>query len=177
MYNQNKKRTTTIALLPEEKTASKILLSSIETFDWRSKFMFCGGPCQKNIRNPNRNNCHKVTTLHFKEKVLLLCQKRDDQISKEVALRVRSCNDLVAVEARYHTSCRITFMNPEKKHTFLEKKMRKSLLGGQLRTKSCSILISYVSRLNRKWSVNTVKELHQKMIEIADSPLFTQQNG
>ena len=55
--------------------------------------------------------------------------------------------------------------------------MRKSLLGGQLRTKSCSILISYVSRLNRKWSVNTVKELHQKMIEIADSPLFTQQNG
>ena len=77
--------------------------------------MFCGGPCQKNIRNPNRNNCHKVTTLHFKEKVLLLCQKRDDQISKEVALRVRSCNDLVAVEARYHTSCRITFMNPEKK--------------------------------------------------------------
>ena len=76
--------------------------------------MFCGGPCQKNIRHPNRNNCHEVTTLHFKEQVLLSCQKRNDQISKKVALRVRSCNDLVAVEARYHTSCRITFMNPEK---------------------------------------------------------------
>ena len=61
----------------------------METFDWRSKFMFCGRPCQKNIRNPNRNNCHKVATLHFKEKVLLSCQKRDDQISKEVALRAR----------------------------------------------------------------------------------------
>ena len=30
--------------------------------------------------------------------------------------------------------------------------------------------ISYVSGLNRKRSVNTVKELHQKMIEITDSP-------
>ena len=76
--------------------------------------MFCGGPCQKNIRHPNRNNCHEVTTLHLKEQVLLSCLKRNKQISKEVALIVRSCNDLVAVEARYHASCRITFMNPEK---------------------------------------------------------------
>ena len=98
--------------------------------------MFCGGPCQKNIRHPNRNNCHEVTTLHFKEQVLLSCLKRNEQISKEVALIVRSCNDLVAVEAHYHASCRIKFMNPEK-HFILEKKMRISLLDGQLRTKSC----------------------------------------
>ena len=55
-----------------------------------------------------------ATKCYFEKLVLLSCQKRNDQISKEVALRVRSCNDLVAVEARYHTSCRITFMNPEK---------------------------------------------------------------
>ena len=29
------------------------------------------------------------------------CQKRRDQTSKEVVLRVSSCNDLVVVEARY----------------------------------------------------------------------------
>ena len=45
---------------------------------------------------------------------MLSCLKRNEQISREVTLRVRSCNDLVAVEARYHTSYRITFTNPEK---------------------------------------------------------------
>ena len=64
-YNQNKKRPATIALLPEEKATGKILRSSMETFDWISKCMFCGGPCQKYIRYPNRNNCHEVATLHF----------------------------------------------------------------------------------------------------------------
>ena len=48
--------------------------------------MFCGGPCQKNIRHPNRSNYHEVTTLHFKEQVLVSCQKRNDQLSKEVAV-------------------------------------------------------------------------------------------
>ena len=75
--------------------------------------MFCGEPCEENIRHPHRNNCHEVT-LHLKEQVLLSCLKRNEQISREVTLRVRSCNDLVAVEARYHTSYRITFTNPEK---------------------------------------------------------------
>ena len=60
MYNQNKKRPTTIALLPEEKTASKILRSSMETSEWRSKCKFCCGTCQKNIRHPNQNNCHEL---------------------------------------------------------------------------------------------------------------------
>ena len=124
VYNENKKRPATIVLLPNEKT-SKILRSSMETFDWRRKCMFCCRPCQKNIRHPTRNNCHDVTW----EQVLLSSQKRNDQINKEVASWVRSCNDLVAMEARYHTSYRITFMNLEK--TFYpEKKMWRSLLGG-----------------------------------------------
>ena len=54
--------------------------------------------------------------------------------SEEVALRVRSCNDLVAVEARSHTSCRITFTNPEKTF-FPGEKNAKNLLGGHLKAK------------------------------------------
>ena len=104
----------------------------METSEWRRKCKFCCGTCHKNIRHPNQNNCHElpkklvdtseVTTLHFKEKVLLSYQKRNDQISKEVALRVRSRNDLVDVEAHYHMSCRITFMNPGKTFCPGEKK-------------------------------------------------------
>ena len=69
VYNQNKMRSATIALLPEEKATSKILRLSMKTFGWRSKYMFWGGPCQKNIRHPNRNNCHEVTALCFNEQV------------------------------------------------------------------------------------------------------------
>ena len=87
--------------------------------------MFCGEPFQKNIRHPYRNNSHEVTTLRFKEQVLLSCQKRNNQIRKIVALRLSSCNDLDAVEAHYHMSSRATFMN-RKKHFILEKKMQKA---------------------------------------------------
>ena len=125
VYNQNKKRSATIALLPEEKAARKILRSSMETFDWKSSYIVSGRPYQKNIRHPDRNNCHEVTTLHFKEQMLVSCQKRHDQRSKEVTLRVSSCNDLVAVEARYHTPCRIKFMNPEKIFNPEEKNTKK----------------------------------------------------
>ena len=114
--------------------------------------MFSCGPYQKYIRHPNRNNCHEVTTSHVKEQVLLSCQKRNDQISKGVTLRVRLCNDLGTMEAHYHTSSKITFMNPRKR-LILEKKMQRSLLGSQLRMQSCCILIGYVSGLNRKQSV------------------------
>ena len=77
------------------------------------------------VDHVNRISCYEVMLLYFKEQVLLSCQNRNDQISKEVALRVRSCNDLVAVEARYHTSCRITFTNPEKTFFPGEKNARK----------------------------------------------------
>ena len=76
--------------------------------------MFCGKTCQKNVKHPDRNNCHEVTKLSFEDQILNACEKRNDQVSKELSLRVGSCNDLVVVEARYHTSGRITFVNPEK---------------------------------------------------------------
>ena len=111
VYNKNKKRTASSADLIAEKTKHKILRSSMDTFNWKQNCIFCGETCQKDIKHPDRNNCHEVTTLHFKDQVLSACQRRDDQVSKNVALRVSSCNDLVAVEARYHESCRITYVN------------------------------------------------------------------
>ena len=176
MYNQHKKRPAKIVLLPEEKTASNILHPSMETFDWKGKCMFSCGPYQKYIRHPNRNNCHEVTTSHLKEQVLLSCQKRNDQISKEVTLRVRLCNDLGTMEAHYHTSSKITFMNPRKR-LILEKKMQRSLLGSQLRMKSCCILIGYVSGLNRKQSVIQWKSYIKEWLKWQILQLFTQQNG
>ena len=74
----------------EDNTKHEILRLSMETFDWKSSCIFCSMSKKKQTRHPDRNNCHEVTTLHFKNQVLLACQKRDDPISKEVALRVRA---------------------------------------------------------------------------------------
>ena len=114
--------------------------------------MFCGKTCQKNVKHRDRNNCHEFTTLSFKDQILNACEKRNDQVSKELALRVGSCNDLVAVEARYHTSCRITSVNPEKKFDHGENKTRQFLFD-QLKTRNRVILSSYVSGWNKKLSV------------------------
>ena len=114
VYNQNKKRSAAKKSLPDDKNQYKILRSLMQMFEWKANYMFCGKTCQKNVKHPDRNNCHEVTALSFKDQILNVCEKQNDQVSKEVALRVASCNDLVAVEARYHTSCRITFVNPEK---------------------------------------------------------------
>ena len=140
----------------------------METFDWKSNCMFCGGPCQKNIRYPDRSNCHEVTTLHFKEQMLLSCQKRHDQISKEVALRVCSCNDLVAVEALYHTPCRIKFMNPEKIF-YSEEKNTKKLTGRPAENKKVLHFVQLCEYTEQEAECY-IKELHQKMIDIANSP-------
>ena len=104
--------------------------------------MFCGEPFQKNIRHPYRNNSHEVTTLRFKEQVLLSCQKRNNQIRK-----------IVAIIARYHMSSRATFMNPEKNILFWRKKCKK-----------------LTGRIEQEGGCYTVKKLHQKTNEIADSP-------
>ena len=62
----------------------------MQMFHWKANCMFCGKTCQKNVKHPNRNNCYEVTTLRFKDQILNACEKRNDQVSKEIALRVGS---------------------------------------------------------------------------------------
>ena len=72
-YNQNKKCATMKADLPEEKSKQKMLRSSLDTFNWETICIFCGETCQNSTRHPDRNNCHKVTALHFKGQVSHTC--------------------------------------------------------------------------------------------------------
>ena len=57
---------------------------------------------------------------------MLSCQKQNDQISKGVALRVRLCNDLGTMEVRYHTSSKITLMNPKNIWSWRKKKCKEA---------------------------------------------------
>ena len=132
----------------------------MQMFDWKANCMFCDKTCQKYVKHPDRNNCHEVTTLSFKDQILNASEKQSDKVSEEVALRVGSCNDLVAVEARYHTSCRITCKSG-KKHFIMEKINPREFLVDQLKTRNRIIWSSYVSGWNKKpsvWSKNYMKK-------------------
>jgi hypothetical protein len=112
-YNESRKRPLSPLkeAIPEKK--SKIPRS---TFDWKSRCLFCGEICYKNTKKPERNDCHEVTQLRFKDEVLLKCQKRGKE-AEEVEIRVRGCYDLVATDARYHKSCLSLFYNLAKPWT------------------------------------------------------------
>ena len=150
----------------------------MQMFDWKANCTFCGKTCQKNVKHPDRNNCHEVTTLSFKDQILNACEKRNDQVSKEVALRVGSCNDLIAVEARYHT-CEFTYVNPEKTFYHGENKS-KGVSGQPTENEKQSHFEQLCEWMEQEAKCYTVKELHEKMIELADSQilqLFIQPNG
>lgn len=158
VYNQNKRSASNF---PMEVKKKNFLRSSLETFDWKSKCMFCTDPCQRNTRHPDRNNCHKVTTLNFKNQILLACKKRDDKRSEEVALRIGTCTDLVAVEAPYHTSCRVTFLNLVKQFHPGEVKAKK---GRPAEDEKEFYFEQLCEWMEQEAECYTIKELHTKMM-------------
>ena len=63
--------------------------------------MFCGNVCIDDVRF--------VMTLESKDSILSGCEKRKDDLAKEVKERLINCVDLVQVEAHYHDNCRSNF--------------------------------------------------------------------
>ena len=167
VYNQNKKRTAMEANFTTDKNKNKMLRSSMDNFNWKNNCLFCGETCKKYIKHSNRNSCHEVTTLNFKDQVLSECQRRDDQPSKNVALRVSSCNDLVAVETRYHDSCRITFLNSDK---MLNAGENKNVSGRRAEAEKSFYFDQLCDWVEQEAECYTITELCQKMIEMAGSP-------
>lgn len=107
-YNESSKRP--LSLLKEAIPEKKRKISR-SAFDWKSRCLFCGEACYKNTKKPEKNDCHEVTQLRFKDEVLLKCQKRGKE-AEEVEVR-----DLVATDARYHKSCLSLFYNLAKPWT------------------------------------------------------------
>ena len=80
-----------------------------------------------------------------------------------MALRVRSCNDLVAVGIRHHKSCRIIFINPEK--TFYPgEKNAKKLTGRPAENKMLLHFDQLSEWIEQEVECYTVKELHEKNV-------------
>ena len=91
-------------------------------FNFKKHCIFCGDECvmEKDPRHPSRwrrvvlcRTVDKVTAGEktFKESILEVCGKRNDELSRQVTVRVLSAlSDLHAADARYHKDCRDQFM-------------------------------------------------------------------
>ena len=89
-----------------ECAAKRYTRTQSSKFNWKDNCLFCGETCVEDKKHPDRKKMQMATTIPFKERLIFVCQKRDDEWGgEEVRRRVTNCNDLVAVEARYHISC------------------------------------------------------------------------
>ena len=60
----------------------------------------------------------QARTIKFKDKILQLCQQRNDDWGSAVEHRLSNCFDFVANEAVYHASCHQRFSTPNKRYSF-----------------------------------------------------------
>ena len=117
---------------------SKRLRGCSNMFNFREHCLFCGLQClvDRDERNPSRwkeaylcRTADRGGRMSFKEVILLRCNERNDEWSREVSLRVHSAiSDLHAADARYHKQCRSQFFSndPQKiKHDVVDDALHK----------------------------------------------------
>ena len=90
-----------------------------EVFDFKKSCFYCENPCEFDPKHPDRfKKFCEVRTLEtdIHKKTLELCKLRNDEYALNIQRRLLSVKDLVAPDARYHTSCRSSFetsINPK----------------------------------------------------------------
>ena len=107
-YNELKRKRDSV-------NAKKYTRTQSSKFNLKENYLFCGETCVEDKKHPGRKKMRMATTIPFKERLeyltrIFACQKRDDEWGEEVRRRVTNCNDLVAVEARYHISWNERFL-------------------------------------------------------------------
>ena len=73
------------------------------------RLFFCEKPCKVDNHHPDRIDWRPVRKLQVRDKIIKLCQKRNDKQSEEIHKKLLSIHDLVAAESRYHNKCKQEF--------------------------------------------------------------------
>lgn len=101
--------------------------SSQSLFEFKNYCFICGNEAdeekeKRKAKGQRKTICH-VSTLSFKDNIMVLAEIRGDDWGKTVKKRVMFDTDLVAAEAKYHQTCFSKFNLPVS-----EKKGRSSCL-------------------------------------------------
>ena len=105
LYNELKRKISVTETVPVKVAKVDTRLSVGSTFTWKKDCFLCEKPCAIDTKHFNRSDCHQVTTLPFKNKILEVCSERDDNWGLAVQRKALDCHDLIAAEARYHEAC------------------------------------------------------------------------
>ena len=106
----------------ETSTCKRYRRSQTPTFNFKEHCLFCGEIClvAKDTKTPSRwkpsflcRTAERGENKSFKQSILDICEIHQDEISHKVKMRVQAAvSNLHASDARYHDSCRKTFMSP-----------------------------------------------------------------
>ena len=139
-------------------------LSLEQGLDWKQNCFCCGQLCLIAERYPERNGSHLVETLHFREKLLPLYTGNEaDNERSEVFNRLINCIDLAQAEARCHDKCRIRFFSTSLSAAVSDKK------GRPVNDTRMYYFEKVYEFLEQERDLYTLKELHLKMSELAES--------
>ena len=140
-------------------------LSVGSTFTWKTDCFLCEKRCLIDPKHLNRSDCHQVTTLPLKSKILDLCSKRKDEWSVSVQRKVLNCHDLIAAEARYHKSCYRNFLLGRG----ITDESHQSTTGRPTDQNSLYFFNQVCKWLEKEGELRSLQEIHIKMAEIAGS--------
>ena len=145
----------------QEPSKQKRTRSEYGEFDFKTQCFYCGNLCISDSKHPDRKNFEEVRTKHTKihNATLEICKNRDDLVAKTIESRLLNVNDLVAVEARYHVSCRTNFENPLPK---FEKK------GRPISTQKFAVFEKACEKLEDDIELYTVDEFHNLMSKLSN---------
>lgn len=133
--------------------------SDAPKFDWKESCFLCSEKINKVLKQ--RNPFFRVRTLEIRDNLITRSKERNDEWGDQVLGRLLICNDLVAEEAVYHTSCMNRF------------RLRMMNAGRKGRPLNTSMMEAYEKVCN--WLENetdcelyTLKEVHEKMSTFSD---------
>ena len=138
------------------------LRSSLPLFEWKTHCFFCAEFAAVDKRHPDRSDIHSVTTLPFREKLMQVCEQRNNEWSSAVQIRLNECIDLVAAEAIYHKSCYSRFTLNKKRSSAT------TITSGRPVNKTLSETFYELCQwLDSQTELYALSELHEKMVELS----------
>ena len=135
-------------------------------FAWKSDCFFCQKSCLFDPKHFGRSDCHHVTTLPLKTKILDVCSKRKDEWAISVQRRVLDCHDLIAAEARYHESCYRNFVLGRASRD----ETHHQSTAGRPADENCLYFFDQVCEwLEKEGELRSLEEIYVEMVEVAGS--------
>ena len=147
------------------------LRSSQPTFRWKEHCFYCDSKVIFDDKHPNRYpNSRRVggkpESVNMIHQVRNRCDERNEEFASVVKKRLSVINDLVAVEAVYHSPCQSRFFSSDRTLT------SESSRGRNESDAKLAAFKTLCEWLDEQTELYTLQDLHDKMIELSGEATY-----